>query len=199
MALSINNFRPLAPELQMRTQAAPPARLETGVAQQRPEQDAAAGLALEGKLTSTVSAQRSVGTAQDRSGQQASEIAAPTWQSTMNLGRPSPQQNPERLNTNTRQPQPLDDPKGSVGTIVAGRSTVSLGMVNQAGETASSSDSTQGRSMGGERAARAYEEMQSTDDGVLMAQMMMKVQEGLNTLSQANTSAQPSLSLLSQA
>ena len=102
--------------------------------------------------TRQITQQRTAGTSQDKAGQQANAVAAPAWQSTMGLS----------LNLRAPVPAP-ENPRstdggnalGGVAVQGAGRSTLSLGVVNRTGESASSSNSTQGRTMAGEQGGPA--------------------------------------------
>ena len=98
--------------------------------------------------TRQITQQRTAGTSQDKAGQQANAVAAPAWQSTMGLS------------LNLRAPLPAPESTrstdggnalGGVAVQGAGRSTLSLGVVNRTGESAASSNSTQGRTMAGEQ------------------------------------------------
>lgn len=102
--------------------------------------------------TRQITQQRVAGTSQDQAGQQANAVAAPAWQSTMGLS----------LNMRAPVPAP-ENPRstdggnalGGVAVQGVGRSTLSLGVVNRTGESASSSNSTQGRTMAGEQGGPA--------------------------------------------
>lgn len=98
--------------------------------------------------TRQITQQRVAGTSQDQAGQQANAVAAPAWQSTMglSLNMRAPVPAPE----NTRSTDG-GNALGGVAVQGAGRSTLSLGVVNRTGESASSSNSTQGRTMAGEQ------------------------------------------------
>lgn len=163
-------------------------RLEDAKAQTnaRLESRVSGGLAEQPVETRNITQQRAAGTSLDSAGQRANAIAAPSWQSTMQLAGRGAVQQQEKIRS-TDSPRSTDAMQGASGanTQGAGRSTLSLGVVNQAGGAASSSNSTQGRTMSGE---------QGSSQGITQYQQLQ--QAGPAQLAQANARPQQALSLM---
>lgn len=188
MALSIGSSSPSAiMEMQGKSQAAVQ-RLEEAKAQTnaRLESRVSGGPAEQPVETRNITQQRAAGTSLDTAGQRANEIAAPSWQSTMQLAGRGAVQPPEKARSSD-SPRSTDAMQGASGanTQGAGRSTLSLGVVNQAGGAASSSNSTEGRTMSGEQG-----------NAKSITQYQQLQQAGQAPLAQANALPQQTLSLM---
>ncbi|MGD9772721.1 hypothetical protein [Diaphorobacter sp.] len=129
--------------------------------------------------TRQITEQRTPGTAQDRAGQQANEVAAPAWQATVGLQQNMRGPLPSQENTRSSD---YANALGGITAPGAARSTMSLNVVNQTGGAQSSSNSTQGRTMAGERDINAYKTLQQTGAAELAQANQQLPQQALSLM-----------------